>query len=166
MKWKSSPTHFEEIYQENHRFIRTVVYWVLRDDGVEDVVQEVFIKAWKSRDTFKGNSTVKTWLYRIAMNCCYDYFQKKQPDSSEVSVESVVDESSEDMALKELIDLAIGKMSMEQRESFVLFYKMGMTQKEISELRGIPVGTVKSQLFSAREIFSKVMEKEGETCEG
>jgi RNA polymerase sigma-70 factor (ECF subfamily) len=166
MSWKTSPKKFEEIYEENHRFIRTVVYWILRDDSVEDVVQEVFIRAWKSRDTFKGKSNIRTWLYRIARNCCYDQFQKKHPDTNGEEVEDIIDQATEDIALKEVIDLAISQMSLEQRESFVLFYKLGMTQKEIAQLREIPEGTVKSQLFSARNIFTKVMEKEGVTCEG
>lgn len=166
MLWKKSPSHFEEIYQENHRFIRTVVYWCVRSDGVEDIVQETFIKAWKNRENFKGNSQIRTWLYRIAMNCCYDYLKKNQPMGQGEDVDTLPVESSDDLEVKQIIDLGLSKMSGEQRESFVLFYKMGLTQKEIAELREIPEGTVKSQLFSAREIFSKVMEKEGVTCEG
>jgi len=163
MRELKSPENFEKAYRDHQKFLRTVIYWLVRDDAVDDLVQESFVKAWRARANYEGKSSLKTWLYRIAVNCCYDYLSSKEKQGIQESekLENLEARKDESLELKELIDLALLKMSFSQRESFVLFYKTGFTHKEIARLKDIPVGTVKSQIHSAKEIFTKTMEKEG-----
>lgn len=160
--WTTSPKKFKNLYDENREYIRTAIYWMVRDDGVDDIVQEVFIKAWKSRDSFKGDSHVKTWLYRIAMNCSKDYLSKRNRlrDLYGESDEEARVEEGGLIESRELINIGLKVLSPELREKFILHYKLGLTTKEIGEVLQIPEGTVKSQLSKARELFSKALEKE------
>lgn len=164
-KGLSDPSAFEVIYREHQNFIRTSLYWMVRDDGVDDLVQETFKKAWMARDSFKGNSSLKTWLYRIAMNAAKDYLRKRSSlqENNDVSTDELQNpglEMAESMELKNSIDCGLNALTIEQRELFILFYKLNFTYKEISQIKEIPIGTVKSQLFSCREKFLSALKKQ------
>lgn len=149
---------FRELYDREKAFIRASVYWMVRSEEIDDVVQETFIKAWKSRESFQGQSQLKTWLYRIAMNCAHDHYRKYKdalPLNSEENEENFEPSVDQRVELKNLIDVGIQKIPWEQREAFVLFYKMQWGHKEIAELQEVPVGTVKSRLNKAKKIFSE-----------
>lgn len=154
---------FRVLYDREKDFVRSSIYWMIRSEEIDDIVQETFIKAWKNRKNFKGQSQLKTWLYRIAMNCAHDHFRKEKRHK-QIIEEHESDSSSQDghshLELKDLIDLAIQKMSWEQREAFVLFFKLDWSQKEIAELQKVPVGTVKSRLSKAKEIFTEFIKEQ------
>lgn len=168
-KRKNSPQGFEsledfkKIYDEHNDFIRVSVYWLIRDGAVDDIVQETFIKAWTGRNSFQHQSSVKTWLYRIARNCALDYLRKERTyreEPLEDGVSSSFQTSSEEIELKDLITKGLLKLSNEEREVLTLHYKMGQTMEEIAELIGIPTGTVKSRLSKARHEFKYFLEKQ------
>ena len=115
---------FEKVYLENRVYIRSVVYWMVRNDHVDDLVQEVFIKAWKSFDSFRSEAKVQTWLYRIARNTVIDYYRKS--DREIIPPIKEVSETPDDI-LKETISLALKTLTVNHREAFVLFYKFGHT---------------------------------------
>jgi RNA polymerase sigma-70 factor (ECF subfamily) len=157
---------FHLLYVENAGFIRTSIYWMIRNDHVDDLVQETFIKAWNARMNFKGQSSQRTWLYRIAINCTYDYLRKEKIRQTDQFNESdVTSRDDNSLEKKDLIDKALFVLTIEQREVFIQFYKMGLSLKDIAELQDIPVGTVKSRLHSARTSFSEFIEKQ-EACYG
>lgn len=149
---------FHELYEREKDYIRSSVYWMIRHEEIDDIVQETFIKAWKSRDSFKGDSQLKTWLYRIAMNCAHDHYRKDSrytQITDDLENEVLIEGSSVNLEMKDLIDLGIQRMSWEQREVFVLFYKLEWSQKEIAQLQQVPIGTVKSRLNKAKVIFTE-----------
>ncbi len=152
---------FRTLYQEQKNFIRTSIYWMVRNQDVDDIVQEAFVKAWENRDTFKGQASLKTWLYRIAMNCAHDYYRKnlKMKDKEDDYQESIA-EVGDNVELQNLITKGLEQLNWQQREAFILFYKLELGQKEIAEIQGVPVGTVKSRLSKAKQVFTEFVKEQ------
>lgn len=148
---------FKVIYQANHDYIRNLIYWMIRNDDVHDLVQETFVKAWGHFSKFNREAQVKTWLHRIALNTVYDYYRKqKQPELKQLEV---ADNSQVDT--KDLIDKALLELDLNSREVLVLHYKFGHSLEEISEILQLKLGTVKSRLHNAKEKFRAFCDKEG-----
>ena len=126
----------------------------LRDAALaEDAVQETFVKAYKNLDTFRGDSSEKSWLMRIAMNTCKDMRRAawfRYVDRS-VKLENIPAPTCE--RTYEQIELAMDVMRLPGKylEVVLLYYYQGMTTKEISESLGLPQRTVSSRLKRARE---------------
>ena len=133
---------------------------MVRSEVVDDLVQETFIKAWRSYSEFGYKANFRTWIYRIAMNTTVDYLRKKKEvlDNSEERHASL---SQDVVELKDLIDKGLKLLEIKIREPFILFYKFNYTALEISNLMEIPEGTVKSRLFKAKGIFQSYLEQNG-----
>ncbi len=119
----------------------------------EDAVQETFLKAYRTMDRFRGDSSAKTWLTRIAINCCKDMLRTpwfrhvdRRLDFSALPPPA----SNADPAL---IELAMLVEQLPERELSVvlLHYDQGMTTREIASVLRIPQATVSSRLVSARK---------------
>ncbi|MBH48359.1 MAG: hypothetical protein CME71_09350 [Halobacteriovorax sp.] len=153
---------FHAYYNETHAFIRSVIYWMVRNQAVDDLVQETYLRAWKSFSGFDGESSFKTWVYRIAKNVTYDFLKssKKFEEASYEQLEQISGQSS-DPELEDLITKGLLSLNADHRECLVLFYKLGYTVSEIAVLTKLPEGTVKSRLHYAKDRFSKFLEKNG-----
>lgn len=141
----------------------------VRSSEVPDVVQEAFIKAYRSLDTFKGESLFYTWLYRIATNTAKNYLQAmgRRPPARDIDVyESETetgfsplkeDETPENLLLademKKVVFEAIETLSPELKQAILLREIEGKSYDEIAQMLDIPVGTVRSRLFRARDII-------------
>ena len=136
-------------------------------DNAPDIVQEVFIKAWKSIKKFDiKKASFKTWIFTITRNTVTDYLRKKKniPFSSleadgESFPENIVDETIlPDEALaklqdNELLNNALDKLSKDYKEVLVLYYQEEMTFNDIGFLIGKPMNTVKSYHYRALKIL-------------
>ncbi len=123
----------------------------------EDLLQEIFLQAFRKIGGFKGESSIGTWLYRLALNHCLDFVRSRQAKMDKAT--DVIEEDGEwalPMARRdtpvERIDLerAVRQLPTGCREVFVLHDIEGYEHKEISAMLGIAEGTSKSQLFKAR----------------
>jgi RNA polymerase sigma-70 factor (ECF subfamily) len=125
----------------------------------EDLLQDVFLQAHRKLDSFRGDSTLGTWLYRLAVNQCLDFLRGRQSRMSRVT------ESLEDEAVQEptspgpVIPAAISRVDLERaiarlpegsRLAFVLHDVEGFAHHEIAGLLGISEGTSKTQVHKAR----------------
>lgn len=149
---------FESIYREHRDYIRAVIYWLVREDSIDDIVQETFIKAWKSYGKFNHDSSIKTWLYRIARNCAIDHLRKVKKD---IEYDYRIESYESQAETRDIISKGLFKLSIEQREVFILHYKFGNTSREIAEILSLKEGTVKSRLSSSREIIKKFLTENG-----
>ena len=132
---------------------------ILRDrSAAEDVVQEAFIKAYKNLKGFRGDSSIYTWLYRIAVNTAHNHLRRvkrrTEVDFEEVApiIEARGQNPAESTANAELgvaIDGAIQNLPPRQREVFMLHYFERMTHREIAEVLGVTEGAVKANFFHA-----------------
>jgi RNA polymerase sigma-70 factor, ECF subfamily len=122
----------------------------------EDLLQEIFLQAYRKIGGFKGDAAVGTWLYRLALNHCLDFVRSRQA-RMEKATDAIDDEDRSPIAARrespvERLDLerAIRQLPKGCREVFVLHDVEGYEHKEISAMLGIAEGTSKSQVFKAR----------------
>ena len=131
--------------------------------GGEDVAQEAFVRAWRGLGRFRGESSFKTWLYRIATNVARTHRERRgrQPvigrsldDQAEARPggEPVAPTADAETALvtRESIDRALGELPEELRLALVLRDVEGLDYKEIASVTAAPIGTVESRIFRAR----------------
>lgn len=125
------------------------------EDG-EDLLQEIFLQAFRKLGSFKGDAGFGTWLYRLAVNHCLDFVRSKQARMGKMTETLDAETSIEPTARRETpiarIDLerAIARLPAGCREAFVLHDVEGLDHKEVGDLLGIAEGTSKSQVFKAR----------------
>ncbi len=165
-------TAFDEIVERyQHKIYGYVKRLVGNETDAEDITQEVFLKALNSLRTFREESSLQTWLFRIATNLCRDVHRRRQrekgwlplwrqPDGEECSGEESPLEipdyrhDPERLLLREelseLLTQAIDRLPIAMREVLVLHDMESMSYEEIAHALGIPLGTVKSRLFHAR----------------
>src|SRR5436190_20684652 len=141
----------------------------------EDLVQDVFFRMLKYRETFRNDSRFKAWMFHIARNARFDHFRKHQgeaplPENSIDFVESrsiLPAQELEQQQHAQILERAMYKLSEEKREVLVLSRYQDMKYEQIAEVMGCEVGTVKVRVHRAlnelRDIFMK-LSGEKKTC--
>ena len=125
-------------------------------DHGEDLLQEIFLQAYRKLDSFKGESALGTWLYRLALNHCLDFVRSRQVRNRQVTDTLDDERSFQPVAARETpisridLDRAIARLPEGCRKAFVLHDVEGFDHKEVGKLLGIAEGTSKSQVFKAR----------------
>ena len=154
---------FQSIYEEHGGYVRKTVYWLVHDDAVDDVVQDVFIRVWRNIDRFRNESSLRTWMYRICVNAAHEHFRRSPRVAEETKIhEPELPAHDEDaLSMHEVIRKAILRLPAKQKSVFVLFYKQELSLEEIAESLGIPLGTAKSRLFNARNAFIEHLKRNG-----
>jgi RNA polymerase sigma factor, sigma-70 family len=143
------------------------------ETDADDITQEVFIKVWRSVSSFRGESSLSTWIARIAMNTCMDFARKRkrkptvslttftdpleQPENSkELDITDTSTSSNPEAAIEKaettaVVRQAIEDLSEDQRAPLILRDIEGYTYTEISEILNLELGTVKSRINRARQ---------------
>ncbi|WP_232661212.1 RNA polymerase sigma factor SigM [Pseudonocardia sp. TRM90224] len=125
-----------------------------RHDDAADVVQEALVAAYRRAASYRGDSTVRTWLHRIVVNTCidrirYDGLRRTVPlPAPEVLAERVDHES--ELVTRMSVDAALARLPVEQRVAVVLVDVQGWPVADAAVVLGIPVGTVKSRCARGR----------------
>ncbi len=157
---------------------RKVYALALRSTGSEadaaDLTQEVFLRAWRSLNSFRGDSTVSTWLYRITMNICIDFSRKKSlqlvPLADEEGNELPLPDrrttnspeaALENQELSRELNTALKQLTPEHRQAILLRDVSGLTYQEIGRMLALEEGTVKSRLARARRNLRNILIKRG-----
>ncbi len=172
-----------EILLERHR--RGIFYFILRfaynRDTAEDLVQDVFLRVVAKKATFQRRSKFTTWLYTIARNLSIDHLRKmrhrnaasldqpRKPGSeSEVTlmdqigkIEAPTDQKAHERRLRDHIARAIGSLSPEQREVFLMREENGLPFDEIAEIVKAPLNTVKSRMRYALQNLKSDLQAQG-----
>ena len=159
------------------RLLSLVIRLVSNQSDALDVLQDTFVKAYRSLNTFRGESAFYTWLYRIAMNLAIDHTRKRKRREVAGFDESVAtkdadggidavhhgDSPSKALERKQLLRRIMDgmqKLSDDQRQVILLREVEGLSYKEISEVMEIPEGTVMSRLFYARKKLQKILSED------
>ncbi len=136
---------------------RTVYAHALRFFGdasaAEDTVQEVWIKVYRSLDSFDGRSRFSTWLYRVTRNACLDAVRAgahRPVPVDPVDVVAAPGDLADEVALTASVEQAMHALSPEDRDAFSAVALFGLTYAEVAETLNVPPGTVKSRVFRAR----------------
>jgi len=140
---------------------------VICHDDADDVVQNTFIKAWKSLPNFRGDSQLYTWLYRIATNEALSFLKKKKKhlfqsiDSVSFELESKVDSSYfTGTEIEKKLQKAILTLPTKQRLVFNMKYFDELKYDEISEILGTSVGALKANYHHAKQKIEKYLTKD------
>jgi RNA polymerase sigma-70 factor (ECF subfamily) len=126
-----------------------------------DATQDTFLTVFRKAGQFQGRSAVGTWIYRIAVNTCYDQLRRAQrrpsqslPDHLHPS-DPAAEEAMESAALRPEIEVALAQLPQDFRNAVVLSDLEGMSLPEVAEILGVPIGTVKSRVFRGRRLLAK-----------
>lgn len=157
------PEAFKQIYDQYQAHVRKTLYWMVGPDAVDDLVQEVFIRLWSKFHTFRGDSSVKTWVHRVSVNVATDYLRKGRIDRTHRPLEAAKDVPApqRDLGTQAVIHEGVTRLPEKNREVFVLFYFQGLSLEEIAVSLKLAVGTVKSRLHYARESFTEFLKVNG-----
>jgi len=157
---------FSELVTRYKGHIFRHAFGMLGDRGeAEDAAQETFIKAYLALGKLDEVHAFSSWLMRIASNLCKDKLKQrtKAIEIKEMPDETTPDLSASDPYLKVSMKEALARLSVDHREILLLHDVQGFRYEEIAEWTGIPIGTVKSRLFSARMSLRKIWNRgEGE----
>jgi len=155
---------FAELVLAHQQFAFHVALRALNNSqDAEDVVQDAFVKVWKSLKSFRQDSRFRTWLYRIVMNLCYNQLPKLRKDINTLDPDSIHLELMDTNLNMDPIIRLEGKETLtfiqqqikslpdQYRIMLLLRYQQGCSYAEISEILDVPLGTVKTGIFRARE---------------
>lgn len=145
---------FTNLVREHKTTIYTVCYMFSKDSQeIEDLFQEVLVKIWQGFGSFRGESDVRTWIYRIALNTCINADKKKKRTGEKVPLSVSIDpfEDTNDKALqtKQLYS-RINRLGLVDR-SIVLLWLEGISYDEIGQIVGISAQNVSVKLVRIRE---------------
>lgn len=164
---KGDKTAFDLLVRKYQHRIAAVVSRFVRDYGeCQDVVQDSFIKAYKSLHSFRGDSQFYTWMYRIAVNTAKNHLaSRKRRPGADVELEDAEfidggiyvqnNDTPEHELLREelaqLVSKVLAQLPDEIRQAITLREMEGLSYEEIADVMNSPVGTVRSRIFRARE---------------
>ncbi|MBU43203.1 MAG: RNA polymerase subunit sigma-70 [Spirochaetaceae bacterium] len=156
------------------RLIRKAVSMLGNPQDAEDILQEALVTAYRALKSFRGESGIYTWLYRIVVNKCRDFHRSKKnaPSDSLDSVAFMIHDDRID--LEKNLELStessylieqINTLDKRYREILVMRYFDDLSYQEIASVLKIQVGTVKSRLFKARELLKRAILQDGKGTE-
>ena len=142
------------------------------DADADDLAQEAFVRAWRSLARFRHDSTFRTWLHGIAINVIRTHRGRlfrlrrlfgivnadRQDGVNPLERASVDDGIEGPLAMRQLIDRALASLPGDMREAVVLRDVQGLDYKEIADALGVPLGTVESRIFRARQRLRPLLE--------
>lgn len=171
---------FELLIKDYQQLAFNIAYRMLGNtEDAKDASQDAFIKIFKSIQSFKGNSSFSTWMYRIVSNTCLDELRKRKKHqsysydnpiktedgemnrnipASENSPEEIINRKES----QQLIQNAINKLSDQNKAVIVLRDIKGFSYEQISEILDCPEGTIKSRISRARVALKMILEKDME----
>lgn len=174
----------EKAYQKLvDKYNRAMYFHILKmvrnQDIIEDLIQEVFMKAFDNLSSYNSDFAFSTWLYRIATNHSIDYLRKKklqtysidQPvdgKDGEMQVELPDNESeTDDYIIRKqrhgIIHEAIDSLPDKYKQVIEMRHMEEKSYQEISDLLDLPLGTIKAHLFRARELLNKYLKDKRQT---
>ena len=162
---------FRAVVQTYQQMIYSLSLKMLADEEeAKDIVQETFIKAWQSLDSFDGRYSFSTWLYTIASRLCIDRIRKlrfSEPLSDDIAVfEGYTSDSNPERQLESsewvsVVKVLAGKLSNKQRLVFTLSQLEGLDTEEIMRITGMDATQIKSNLSLARKSVREQLIKLG-----
>jgi len=151
---------FETIYRTHAGRLYSVAYRMLGNPtDAEDMLQDVFLAAHKKLDSFRGDSALGTWLYRLATNLCLDHLRSRAARTGQLTGPLDDEPGLADTGSRKLAERVVTRMDLEKalaqlpegcRTAFVLHDVEGLEHREIADVLGIAEGTSKSQVHKAR----------------
>ncbi|MDA0926554.1 MAG: sigma-70 family RNA polymerase sigma factor [Proteobacteria bacterium] len=139
-----------ELYQDVYRY----AYWLCKNQPLaQDLVQETFLRAWRSLDSLQNDKAAKAWLFTILRRENARLYERYRPDLVDIEDQAIAESDSEEPESKmdrELLHNAINRLESDYREPLLLQVVGGFSGKEIADILGLNNNTVMTRLFRAR----------------
>jgi RNA polymerase sigma-70 factor (ECF subfamily) len=159
---------FDRLVVRYQRDVYRLCYrYVDNHEDANDLAQEVFLKAWKAIGRFRGESSFRTWLYRIGVNACLNFRAARRPAGQELP-EALPDPlpgaaervERDDEARR--VRAAVARLPARQRATLILKVYHDLTHEEVAGVLGSSVGTVKANFFHALGNLRRLVAEGGE----
>lgn len=158
------PGAFDQLMREHEDRVFSICLRMLRDrEAALDATQDTFVTVFRKADTFAGRSAFSTWLYRVAVNTCYDHARKRKRHAAEPLPEGrdPMDASAADgftaAELRPDLEAALATLPEEFRAAVVLADVEGLGRQTVADALGVPLGTVKSRVFRGRRLLAEAL---------
>lgn len=153
---------FGELYRRYSPSLFTyLVHMISEATAAEDVLQEVFLSVWKGAARFRGQASVKSWLFRITHHQAVTWLRKNHHHLQESEVDLAIDDDPEQAYLvtwtEETLRTALQALTPEQRAVVELTFFHGFSYAQIAEVLQCPLGTVKSRMSYSRKRMLRVL---------
>jgi RNA polymerase sigma-70 factor (ECF subfamily) len=156
---------FTKLIGRHDRRLRALAFHVVGDrEAMDDVMQEVYLKAFRALPTFKGRAAVATWLHRLTYNACIDELRRARRrlpteplDDDVVQPQADVPDSGDLLARRDELRAALMELTVGERGAVWLVDAMGFDYGEAATIMGLPAGTVGSRLSRARSALRRML---------
>ncbi len=160
---------FDMLVLEHQSIVFNIALRVLgNEQEAEDTAQEAFLRAWQALPNFRGQSRFSTWMYRIVTNLCYNRLPRLRRELAAIGEDEIADQADghsgkpgdglEDTERRAWLHRQIADLPESYRLLVTLRYQRGLPYEEIASITSMPMGTVKTGLFRAKERLRSALE--------
>lgn len=158
----SKEQEFTDLVTKYKTTIYTVCYFYSKDkEEAEDYFQEILVNLWRGIDGFSGNSSLKTWIWKVSLNTCSNMERKKKRSPQTVPLSVDMDLYNDSDARSEQIRMLydrISRLGMFDR-AIILLWLDGMSYQDIADVVGITVANVTTRLYRIKEQLKSMSNK-------
>lgn len=158
---------FAILVQRHQRRVFNLVFRTLQDyEEANEVTQDAFFSAWQGLPSFRGDARFSTWLYRIAYNCALKQLEQRKRDNAiQAAIQSEpldngdqIDAELEAHDRQAIVREHLLTLPAKYRVVLILRHLQEMTYEEMAEILTMPIGTIKTHLFRARNLLKQRLE--------
>jgi RNA polymerase sigma-70 factor, ECF subfamily len=161
---------FAMLVQRHQRRVFNLVFRMLQNyEEASEITQETFLAVWQGLPSFRGEARFSTWLYRIAYNCCLKQLEQRKRDKTlqmaiqaermpDLNIEEQANAELEAHACQALVRNQLSTLPTKYRIVLILRHLQEMTYEEMAEILMLPIGTIKTHLFRARNLLKERLE--------
>ena len=159
---KDIELQFTKMVKEYRKTIYTVCYFYSKDsEEVNDLYQEILINLWKGFEKFRGESSLKTWIWRVSLNTCNNQERKKKSSVQTIPLSIDIDLYSDDDVQSKQIQMLydrINRLDVFDR-AIILLWLENMNYQDIADVVGISLSNVTTRLFRIKEQLKSMSNK-------
>ena len=159
---KDIELQFTKMVKEYRKTIYTVCYFYSKDsEEVNDLYQEILINLWKGFEKFRGESSLKTWIWRVSLNTCNNQERKKKSSVQTIPLSIDIDLYNDDDTQSKQIQMLynrINRLDVFDR-AIILLWLENMSYQDIADVVGISLSNVTTRLFRIKEQLKSMSNK-------
>ena len=159
---KDIELQFTKMVKEYRKTIYTVCYFFSKDtEEVNDLYQEILINLWKGFEQFRGESSLKTWIWRVSLNTCNNQERKKKSNVQTIPLSIDIDLYNDDDVQSKQIQMLydrINRLDVFDR-AIILLWLENMNYQDIADVVGISLSNVTTRLFRIKEQLKSMSNK-------
>ena len=159
---KDIELQFTKMVKEYRKTIYTVCYFFSKDtEEVNDLYQEILINLWKGFEKFRGESSLKTWIWRVSLNTCNNQERKKKSSVQTIPLSIDIDLYNDDDVQSKQIQMLydrINRLDVFDR-AIILLWLENMNYQDIANVVGISLSNVTTRLFRIKEQLKSMSNK-------